>query len=56
MGCAELSGLVGRASDWGIEGLLARASPPVKSLCCVLEQDTLSAALYWFNPGRPFLT
>ena len=28
----------------GIEELLVRDSPPVKSLCCVLEQDTLSAA------------
>ena len=35
----------------GIEGLLDRDSPPAVSLCCVLEQDTLSAAQYWFNPG-----
>ena len=28
----------------GIEGLLVRDSPPAESLCCVLEQDTLSAA------------
>ena len=26
----------------GIEGLLVRASPPVESLYCVLEQDTSS--------------
>ena len=23
-----------------------------RALCCVLEQDTWSSALYWFNPGR----
>ena len=28
----------------GIKGLLVRGSSPVDSLCCVLEQDTLSAA------------
>ena len=28
----------------GIEGLLVPDSPPAESLCCVLEQDTLSAA------------
>ena len=21
------------------------------TVCCVLEQDTLSTAKYWFNPG-----
>ena len=25
------------------------------SQCCVLEQDTLSAAKCWFNPGRKFV-
>ena len=30
-----------------IEDLLVRDSP--EALCCVL--DTLSPALYWFNPG-----
>ena len=30
---------------FGIEGLLVRASPLAESLCCVLEQDALSAAL-----------
>ena len=24
-------------------------------MCCVLEQDTLSVAYYWFNPGIPVL-
>ena len=28
----------------GIEGLLVQASPKAESLCCVLEQDTLSDA------------
>ena len=37
---AERSGSVGRVIDW-----------PAESLCCVLEQDALSAA-YWFNLGR----
>ena len=32
------------------------ASSRLLSLCCVFEQDTLSAAWYWFNPGRPILT
>ena len=31
-------------------GLLVGDS--LESLCCVLDQDTLSTALYWFNPGR----
>ena len=34
----------------GIEGLLVSDSP--ESLFCVLEQDTPSAAYYWFNIGR----
>ena len=28
----------------GIQGLLVRDFPPTKSQCCVLEQETLSAA------------
>ena len=40
----------------GIEGLLVRASLLAESQCCVVEQDTLSAAKYWFNPGRPIST
>ena len=28
----------------GIEGLLVQDSSPVESLCCTLEQDTLSIA------------
>ena len=36
---AEHTGSVGRASDWGSNGLLS-----AESLCCVLLQDTLSAA------------
>ena len=28
----------------------ARVSSPVKSLCCLLEQDALPAAKHWFNP------
>ena len=39
----------------GIEGLLVRVSPQGESLCCVLEQDTLSD-WYLLNPGRPILT
>ena len=35
-----------------IKGLLVQDSSPAESLCCVLEQDTLFVALYWFNPGR----
>ena len=38
--------------DRGAAGV--RASPA--SLCCVLEQDTLILAKYWFNPGRPVPT
>ena len=35
--------------------LLVQDSP--ESLCCVLEQDTLSAALNWFNRGNiPVMT
>ena len=34
--------------------LLVWGSPG--SLCCVFEQDILSAALYWFNPGHPVWT
>ena len=45
--CAESIGSVGM-----IEGLLVRVSPTKESLNCVLEQDTLLAAYYWFNPGR----
>ena len=30
-------------------------SSVVRALRCVLEQDTLSSAKYWFNPGRPVL-
>ena len=29
----------------GIQGLLVRVSPPAESLCCVLEQNTISTAL-----------
>ena len=31
----------------GIKGLLVPVSLPAESLCCVFEQDTLSAA--WWN-------
>ena len=24
----------------------------METLCCVLDQDTLSSAQYWFSPGR----
>ena len=48
----EHSGSFGRALDWGIERLLVGTSLTWVSLCCVIEQDTVSAALYWFNPGR----
>ena len=36
----------------GIEGLLVLDMLLAKSLCGVVEQDSLSAALYWFNPRR----
>ena len=36
----------------GIKGLLVWVSPPVESLCSILEQGTLSAAKYWFNLRR----
>ena len=32
--------------------MLLRDSRPAESMYCVLEQDTLSAAKYWFNTGR----
>ena len=34
----------------GVEGLLVQDVP--ESQCCGLEQDTLSSAWCWFNPGR----
>ena len=34
----------------GIKGSLVRDSQDF--LCCILVQDTLSAAYSWFNPGR----
>ena len=37
-----------------IKDLLAKASPT--SQRCVLDQDTLLLAKYWFIPGRPMLT
>ena len=39
--------------DRGAAGLSSPASLP-----CVLAQDTLILALYWFNPGRyrPYIT
>ena len=37
------SGSVGRAFDWGLKGYLF-VSSLAGSLCCVIEQDTLSAA------------
>ena len=36
---AELGVSVGRVLDWGL-----KACWPAESLCCVLEQDTLSSA------------
>ena len=38
--CAEHSGSVGRA----IKAMLVRGSLPAESLCCLLEQDNISAA------------
>ena len=35
-----------------MEWMLDRDSQLRKLLCCVLEQDALSAAWYWFNSGR----
>ena len=42
MQISRFSGSVGRALEWGIEGLLVQDS--LESFCCVLEQDSLSAA------------
>ena len=49
--------------DYGqcsVQTLLETERPRVPaslvSLRCVLEQDTLIPALYWFNPGRPVPT
>ena len=50
---AERSGSVGRALDWGLMGYWFEPSLPGESLYCVLEHNTLSAALYWFIPERP---
>ena len=36
------------------EGLWVQASP--QALQCVLENDMLSSAWYWFNPGKPVPT
>ena len=36
----------------GIEGLLVWSSTLAESLFCILEQDTLSAALCRFKSGR----
>ena len=48
----EPIGSVGRVCNWGSnEGLLVRDSPPSESLCCALEQDTISTVKYWFSPG-----
>ena len=33
-----------------VEGVLVQDSEEL--MCCVLEQDTLSSASYWFNPER----
>ena len=52
---AEHSGSVGRVLDWGSK-VCKFESHRGWSHCCVLEQDTLSAAYYWFNPGRPVPT
>ena len=40
-----ISDTVGKALDWGSNGLLDQVSSLAESLCCVLEQDTLSSAL-----------
>ena len=40
---AEGSGLVGRELDWGLKGCWLSQGTAVESLCCVHEQDTLSA-------------
>ena len=34
----------------GIEESIFQLSP--EALCCVLKQDTISSASFWFNPGR----
>ena len=42
---------------WGLSGRVLDSRPRVRaspaSLPCVLEQNTLILAWYWFNPGRP---
>ena len=53
---AKRSSSVGRALDWGSKGLLVRDSLPAESLCCVLEQDTLSDALTHPNLTEKLLT
>ena len=40
----ERSCSVGRTLVWGSKGCLIRVSPLARSLCCVLDQDSLSAA------------
>ena len=39
---AECSGSDGRVLDWGSR-VASSSFSPVESMCCVLEQDTLSA-------------
>ena len=51
----ELSSSIGSVR-LRIEGLLVLASLLAESLCCVLEQDTLSTAQYLFKPERPVAT
>ena len=53
---AEHNDSVNRAQDWGTKGLLVGISASLESLACELEQDTLSAAKYWFDHGRPVST
>ena len=44
----------GRVLEIEILRLPVQASPA--ALHCVLEQDTLIPAYYWFSPGRPVPT
>ena len=36
--------------------LTREPGPPQRHCVVVLEQDTMSSASYWFNPGRPVRT
>ena len=49
---AEHDNFVLRSAVTQLIERLWKDSSPAESLCCVLEQDTLSATQFWFNPGN----